>query len=69
MKILQQVNIGSHYRAAIYQLMDRELGCDFCFGDRWDDIRKMDYAHLTHKVTEVHYKKIGGGFYYQNTNF
>lgn len=33
MKILQQDNIGSHYRAAIYQLMDKELDCDFCFGD------------------------------------
>lgn len=65
MKILQQDNIGSHYRTAIYQLMDRELDCDFCFGDKWDDIKKMDYALLSHKVTEVHNRKIGKGFYYQ----
>ena len=65
MNILQQDNIGSHYRAAIYQLMDRELGCDFCFGDKWDDIKKMDYSLLSHKVIEVHNKKNGGGFYYQ----
>ncbi len=65
MRILQQDNIGSHYRAAIYLLMDKELECDFCFGDNWDDIKKMDYSLLSHKVTEVHNRKIGEGFYYQ----
>lgn len=65
MKLLQQDNIGSHYRAAIYQLMDKELGCDFCFGDKVDDIKKMDYSRLTHKVIEVENKKLPLGFYYQ----
>ena len=65
MKILQQDNMASHYRAAIYMLMDKELGCDFCFGDRWDDIKSMDYNLLTHKVIVVQNKKIGRGFYYQ----
>ena len=54
MKLLQHDNIGSHYRAPIYQLMDRELGCDFCFGDGWDDIKKMDYSTLKGKVMEIH---------------
>ena len=54
MRILQQDNIGSHYRSAIYQLMDKELGCDFCFGDKVDDIKKMDYSKLEHKVYELH---------------
>lgn len=65
MKMLQQDNIGSHYRAAIYQLMDAELGCDFCFGDKVDDIKKMDYSLLSHNVMEVHNKQLGHGFYYQ----
>ncbi len=65
MKLLQQDNIGSHYRSAIYQLMDRELGCDFCFGDKVDDIKKMDYSLLSHKVIEVHNKHVVGRFYYQ----
>lgn len=54
MRILQHNNIGSHYRAAIYLLMDKELGCDFCFGDHLDDIKKIDYSVFTHKVTELH---------------
>lgn len=65
MKILQQDNIGSHYRAAIYRLMDSEIGCEFCFGDKVDDIKKMDYSQLSHKVIEVHNEYIGRGFYYQ----
>lgn len=65
MRILQQDNIGSHYRAAIYRLMDKELECDFCFGDKWDDIKKLDYSQLSHKVMEVHNKQLGHSFYYQ----
>ena len=65
MKILQQDNFGSHYRAAIYQLMARELECDFCFGDKWDDIKKLDYSLLSRNVIEVRNIKIGSLFYYQ----
>lgn len=65
MRLLQQDNIGSHYRAAIYQAMDQELACDFCFGDRVDDIKKLDYSLIKHTVIEVHNKTIYRGFYYQ----
>ncbi len=54
MKILQHDNIGSHYRTAIYKLMSKELGCEFCFGDKWEDIKKIDYSKLGGKVTELH---------------
>lgn len=63
MKVLQQDNIGSHYRAAIYQLMDKEIGCDFCFGDKWDDIKKMDYSTLKGKVTELQNVTVPHGYY------
>ena len=65
MKLLLQDNIGSHYRSAIYQMMDKEFGCDFCFGDKVDDIKKMDYSLLTHKVIEVENKHLPLGVYYQ----
>jgi len=54
MKLLLEGNIASHYRAPIYQLMDKELNCDFCFGDKVGDIKKMDYNSLEGNVTEVH---------------
>ncbi len=57
MKLLQHDNIGSHYRSAIYSQMDKELGCDFCFGDHWEDIKKMNYSVLHGKVMEI--KNVG----------
>lgn len=54
MKLLAIYNIAAHYRASIYQLMDRELDCDIVAGDRVADIKKMDYSLLRHKVVEVH---------------
>lgn len=54
MKLILHNNIASHYRSAIYQMMDKEFGCDFCFGDKMMDIKKMDYSLLTGSVTEVH---------------
>ena len=65
MRILQQDNIAAHYRSAIYQLMDRELACDFCFGDQWDQIKTMDYSLLSHRVIQVWNRFLPGGLYYQ----
>lgn len=64
MRLLLICNTAPHYRSAIFQMMDRELGCDFVFGDKVLDIKKMDYSTLTHKVTEVHNLKLKS-FYYQ----
>lgn len=66
MKILQNVNIAAHYRTAIYMLMDKELECDFCFGDDIGfPLKKMDYSLIKHKVTEVHNRQLAGGWYWQ----
>lgn len=54
MKLLFEGNFAPHYRIPIYQLIDKELGCDFCFGDKLGDIKKMDYSALKGDVTEVH---------------
>lgn len=54
MKLLLQGNKAAHYRASIYQLMDKTFGCDFCFGDSLGANRRMDYSLLSGKVIEVH---------------
>jgi len=33
--------------------MDKELDCDFVFGDKMDDVKKMDYSLLSHFKKEV----------------
>ena len=53
MLLLLEGNIASHYRAPIYKLMEKEFGCDFCFGNKWGDIKKMDYSSLKGNVTEL----------------
>ncbi len=54
MKAVLIDNIAAHYRAPIYQLLDREIGLDFVVGDKQEDVKKMDYNLLVNKVTEVH---------------
>lgn len=63
MKILLQSNIGSHYRTAIYTLISEEFDCDFCFGDRLENIKKIDYSKLKGKVTELHNVFFPHGYY------
>ena len=54
MKLLLNCNIAAHYRAPIFELIDKEIGCDFCFGDKLGDIKKMDYTRLHGRVITVH---------------
>lgn len=46
-KICCIFNYAPHYRAPIYQLMDKELSCDFYFGDTvGTSIKQMDLSKL-----------------------
>ena len=56
-------NFAQHYRTEIFQLFDKEYDCDFYFGDKYLDVKKMDYSLLKGKVTEVHNGKIGPFLY------
>jgi len=38
--------------------MDKELSCDFVFGDKMGNVKKMDYSLLSHFKKEVRNKKI-----------
>lgn len=52
-------NFAQHYRSEIFQLLDKQYDCDFYFGDKYLDVKKMDYSLLKGKVTEIHNGKIG----------
>ncbi|TDT44755.1 glycosyltransferase involved in cell wall biosynthesis [Maribacter spongiicola] len=63
-KICCIFNLAPHYRAPIYKLMDKELQCDFYFGDDvGTPIKKMNYADLTG------FKKELKNIYIPNTGF
>lgn len=47
--------------------MDREMDVDFYFGDHYLNVKKMDYALLKHKVTEVRNIHFGSLIWQKNT--
>ena len=52
-------NLAPHYRASIYTLMDKELGCDFYFGDKVESVMKiMDVNVLKGYKKTVENKRI-----------
>ena len=51
-------NIAPHYRSLIYQQMDKELNCDFYFGDKIEtNIKQMDVSTLKgfKRILPIHY--------------
>lgn len=65
MRLCLIYNYAQHYRTSIFKLIDKEFDCDFIFGDKMSDVKKMDYSLLRGKVTEVHTRRLPGGWYYQ----
>lgn len=58
-------NYASSYREAIYKLMDKELACDFFFGDNaFTSLKKMDYSVLSGFKKELKTKKIFSKLHY-----
>lgn len=53
MKLCIIYNFAAHYRTSVFVELDREYACDWFFGKKQEDIRKMDYRLLQGKVTEV----------------
>lgn len=65
-KVCLIYNFAQHYRTNIFTLLDRELNCDFVFGNNNMDIKKMDYSLLSNFKKEVTNKTfIHSPFYYQ----
>ena len=53
-------NFAQHYRASIFSLMDKEFDCDFVFGDKYLDVKKIDYSLLSnvHEVRNIDFHGI-----------
>lgn len=47
------LNVASHYRTSIYQLIDSTYNTSFYFSEPYEDIKLMDYALLKQTVTEL----------------
>jgi glycosyltransferase involved in cell wall biosynthesis len=52
-KICLIYNYAHHYRTDIFCLLDKEFSIDFVFGDKYLDVKKMDYSLLDNFKKEV----------------
>ena len=52
-KICLVYNYAQHYRKEIFSLMDKEFDIEFYFGDKMDDVIKLNYEIFQHPVHEV----------------
>jgi glycosyltransferase involved in cell wall biosynthesis len=52
-KICLIYNYAQHYRLGVFQLLDQELSCDFYFGNKMNDVKKIDYNKLVHFKKEL----------------
>lgn len=64
-KICLIYNYAQHYRLGIFKLLNDELEVDFYFGDKMDDVKKIDYSELSNFRNEVNNIKIFKNFYIQ----
>lgn len=67
MKTCLIYNFAQHYRTNVFSVLDNNLDIDFVFGDKYLDVKKMDYTLLSHPVTEVHNIALGPVIWQQNT--
>ncbi len=66
LKICLIYNFAQHYRVGIFKLLDKELNCDFYFGDKMDDVKKLDYSELKNFKNELKNKSIISPIYWQS---
>lgn len=59
-------NYAQHYRSGIFIKMDKELEVDFYFGDKMQDVKKMDYEKLSHFKKELKNVFITSHIYWQS---
>lgn len=58
------LNFAPHYREEIFLRMEKDLGCDFFFGNSsYGSIKKIDYSKFDKKVVELVFKNFFSQFY------
>ncbi len=65
MKVCLIYNFAQHYRTSIFKLIDQAYDCQYVFGDRYLNVKKMDYSLLKGEIYEVTTKKLFGKFLYR----
>lgn len=65
MKVFYLDNVASHYRKAVFLLMDQTFDIDYLFGASLGDIKQMDTTLLKGKVEKTNTKKLIGRWYWQ----
>lgn len=65
MRVFYLDNVASHYRKAVFMLMDQTFQMDYLFGESLGDIKQMDITLLKGNVVKSKTKKLGGGWYWQ----
>ena len=64
-KICCSLNFAPHYREEIFLHMEKDLDCDFFFGDKtYGAINKIDYSKFDKKVEELVFTKVFKQFYF-----
>ena len=63
MKVCQIYNIASHYRAAIYSMIDRTYDCDMYCSKKYNDIKTIDYSLFRGNVKELRTLRWGNTSY------
>ena len=53
MKLCLIYNFAQHYRSSIFKLIDQEFDCQYVFGDKYLNVKKMEYSALNGKIIEV----------------
>ena len=65
MKTFYLDNVASHYRKAVFLLMDQTFDIDYLFGASLGDIKQMDTSLLKGKVEKTKTKRVIGRWYWQ----
>lgn len=64
-KICLIYNYAQHYRLGIFKYLDSKLKIDSYFGDKMDDVKKLDYKELKNFKKELKNIKIWSVIYWQ----